>query len=99
MQDSTATASDKFAFIFPGQGSQSLGMLSDYVNTEQVMQTFEQASDVLGYNVWNLCQQGPEEKLNETDKTQPALLTASVALWRVWQNKTGRLQLLSPDTV
>ncbi len=91
MQNSTANCSDKIAFIFPGQGSQSLGMLSDYAETEEVIQTFQQASDVLGYNVWDLCQQGPEEKLNETDKTQPALLTASVALWRLWQNKAGRL--------
>ena len=76
------------AFIFPGQGSQSLGMLSDFADVAEVKQTFEQASDQLGYDLWSLCQNGPEQDLNQTDKTQPALLTASVALWRVWQTKS-----------
>ncbi len=76
--------SNNVAFIFPGQGSQSLGMLADYSENAEVRQTFEQASAVLGYDLWALSQQGPEEKLNETDKTQPVLLTASVALWRCW---------------
>jgi len=75
------------AFIFPGQGSQSVGMLSDFADVSQVKQTFEQASDALGYDLWALCQNGPEENLNQTDKTQPVLLTASIALWRVWQTK------------
>jgi len=73
------------AFIFPGQGSQSLEMLSSFADTAVVMQTFEQASDVIGYDLWKLCQEGPVETLNETDKTQPALLTASVALWNHWK--------------
>jgi len=75
------------AFVFPGQGSQSLGMLSDFADVAEVKQTFEQASDQLEYDLWSLCQNGPDEKLNQTEKTQPALLTASVALWRVWQSK------------
>lgn len=73
------------AFIFPGQGSQSIAMLSSFAETPAVMQTFEQASDTLGYDIWKLCQDGPVEMLNETDKTQPALLTASVALWNHWK--------------
>lgn len=91
MSDSTTNTQNKIAFIFPGQGSQSLGMLSDYADSVEVLQTFEQASDALGYNVWQLCQQGPEDKLNQTDKTQPALLTASVALWRLWQVNNGTM--------
>ena len=75
------------AFIFPGQGSQSVGMLSDFSDFAEVKQTFEQASDLLGYDLWTLCQNGPDDNLSQTDKTQPALLTASVALWRVWQTK------------
>ncbi len=91
MSDTSSNVQNKTAFIFPGQGSQSLGMLSDYSDNAEVIQTFQQASDVLGYDVWQLCQQGPEETLNQTDKTQPALLTASVALWRVWQNSAAAL--------
>lgn len=91
MSDCAENNQKEFAFIFPGQGSQSLGMLSDFSEIAEVKQTFQQASDVLGYDVWQLCQNGPEEKLNQTDKTQPALLTASVALWRVWQSKLDKL--------
>jgi len=73
------------AFIFPGQGSQSLEMLSSFAETPTVIQTFEQASEAIGYDLWKLCQLGPVESLNETDRTQPALLTASVALWNHWK--------------
>ncbi len=72
------------AFIFPGQGSQSVGMLSDFADNEIVQNTFKEASEALGYDLWHLCQNGPAEELNKTEKTQPALLTASVALWRLW---------------
>lgn len=79
----------ELAFVFPGQGSQQLGMLSDLAESYPVIQnTFEEASDVLGYDLWNLVQ-NDAEKLNQTDKTQPALLTASVALWRLWKEKSG----------
>lgn len=91
MSNSAENNQNQFAFIFPGQGSQSLGMLSDFSGIAEVKQTFQQASDALGYDVWQLCQEGPEETLNRTDKTQPALLTASVALWRVWQSKLNKL--------
>ena len=72
------------AFVFPGQGAQSVGMLSDVAEADDTVGAlFSEASDVLGYDLWQLVQQGPEDKLNQTEFTQPALLTASVALWRV----------------
>ncbi|VUD56575.1 Malonyl CoA-acyl carrier protein transacylase [Thalassocella blandensis] len=76
------------AFLFPGQGSQTVGMLSEYADNEIVKSTFTAASQVLGYDLWQLAQEGPQEKINQTEITQPLLLTASVALWRVWQDKT-----------
>lgn len=80
----------KIAIVFPGQGSQSLGMLSElYAAHAVVRETFAEASVALGYNLWALVAEGPEEQLNETDKTQPALLTASVACWRLWQQQGG----------
>lgn len=79
-----------FTFAFPGQGSQHVGMLAELAQSYPVvLDTFKQASDVLGYDLWELVQQGPAETLNQTDKTQPALLTASVALWRIWAEKQG----------
>ncbi|MBI6548186.1 ACP S-malonyltransferase [Xenorhabdus lircayensis] len=80
-----------FAMVFPGQGSQALGMLADLSSEfPLVEQTFAEASAVLGYDLWTLVQQGPVEELNKTWKTQPALLAASVAIWRVWQEKGGK---------
>lgn len=78
----------KLAFVFPGQGSQSLGMLSDFSDNDIIKQTFAQASEALGYDLLQLITQGPIEKLNQTQHTQPALLTASVALWRLWQSES-----------
>lgn len=81
-----------FAFVFPGQGSQHLGMLQTLAVQEPTIQsTFSEASDVLGYDLWNVVQKGPVEKLNQTDITQPALLTAGVALWRLWLARGGFL--------
>ncbi|HXW09851.1 MAG TPA: ACP S-malonyltransferase [Steroidobacteraceae bacterium] len=78
------------AFVFPGQGSQSVGMLADLGGTEPVVrQTFDEASEVLGYDLWALCQQGPEAELGATERTQPAMLAAGVATWRVWLAKGG----------
>ena len=76
---------NKLAFVFPGQGSQTVAMLSDFSENSIVQATFEESSKALGYDLWELVSQGPAEKLNQTNFTQPALLTASVALWRVWQ--------------
>lgn len=80
------------AFVFPGQGSQALGMLADVAAAYPVVQdTFNFASEVLGYDLWRLSQRGPEAELNLTHKTQPAMLAAGVALWRVWQARSARL--------
>ncbi len=82
--------SASLAFVFPGQGSQSVGMLAELAQQQPLIQhTFSEASDALGYDLWALTQQGPEESLNQTDKTQPAILTASIALWRLWQAEAG----------
>jgi [acyl-carrier-protein] S-malonyltransferase len=80
----------KRVFLFPGQGSQSIGMLSDFLAEHAIVRdTFAEASDVLGYDLINLTQSGSAEALNLTEVTQPALLTASVALWRLWQSQQG----------
>ncbi|CAH8185703.1 ACP S-malonyltransferase [Vibrio aestuarianus] len=77
----------KFAIVFPGQGSQTVGMLAELGQQyDVVQQTFAEASEVLGYDLWALVQNGPAEDLNQTFRTQPALLAASVAIWRVWQS-------------
>ena len=73
------------AFVFPGQGSQAIGMLSELAEAFPIVQkSFDEASEVLGYDLWECVQQGPAEKLNQTQITQPAILTASVAVWRIW---------------
>ena len=85
----------QFAFMFPGQGSQAVGMLADMAATWPVIEeTFGEASAALGYDLWALAQQGPAEELNKTWQTQPALLTASVALYRVWQQQGGKAPTL-----
>lgn len=83
----------KFAMVFPGQGSQTVGMLSELATEYPVVtDTFKQASEVLDYDLWQLVQQGPSEELNKTWQTQPALLSASVAIYRIWQNKFPQFQ-------
>ncbi|MGV3346292.1 ACP S-malonyltransferase [Enterobacteriaceae bacterium LUAb1] len=85
----------QFAMVFPGQGSQSVGMLSALAaENPLVEQIFKEASEVLGYDLWKLVQDGPAEELNKTWQTQPALLTASVAIWRLWQQKEGMAPIL-----
>lgn len=83
--------SQKLAFVFPGQGSQQVGMLSDLAeHYPLIRETFAEASGALGYDLWALVSEGPAEELNKTEKTQPALLTASIALWRLWQAEGGQ---------
>jgi [acyl-carrier-protein] S-malonyltransferase len=87
----TATEIDAtLAMVFPGQGSQAVGMLSDLaLSSPQVGETFAEASEVLGYDLRELVQQGPAEVLNQTGHTQPAMLAAGVAVWRAWQARGG----------
>ena len=76
----------KFGFVFPGQGSQHVGMLAEFASQYPIVsKTFTEASEILGFDLWEICTNGPEEKLNQTEITQPALLAASVAIWRIWQ--------------
>ena len=78
------------AFTFPGQGSQSIGMLAALAaDHPRVEESFAEASEVLGYDLWELSQQGPEARLNATEQTQPAMLAAGVAVARVWQAAGG----------
>lgn len=80
---------NNLAFVFPGQGSQSIGMATDLANHHpEVKQLFQQASDVLGLDLWRLTAEGPETELNQTQNTQPALLATGVALWQVWCKQT-----------
>lgn len=82
------------AFVFPGQGSQSIGMLDQLASEYPlVQQTFSEASEVLGYDLWSLVTLGPETALNQTERTQPAMLAAGIAVWRVWQSLTN----IQPD--
>lgn len=77
-------------FVFPGQGSQKIGMLAELAAEFPVVgQTFAEASSVLGYDLWSLVQTGTQDEINLTERTQPLLLTASVAVWRAWQEKNG----------
>jgi len=86
MTDTSAS----LAFVFPGQGSQSVGMLAELAAAHaEVRATFEEASQGAGVDLWQLSQQGPEDQLNRTENTQPALLAASVAVWRVWNRLGG----------
>ena len=81
---------DRLGFVFPGQGSQKVGMLAEMAEQHAVIKsTFDEASEALGYDIWRLVQEGPQEELNLTERTQPMLLAAGVALWRVWQACDG----------
>lgn len=80
-----STQNNQLAFVFPGQGSQSVGMSTELAEAyPEVKDTFAQASDVLGLDLWTLVSEGPAEELNQTHNTQPAMLAAGVALWKVW---------------
>src|SRR5450755_1111129 len=83
------------AFVFPGQASQSIGMMSALVKISSVITaTFAEASGVLGYDLWQRCQEGPAELLNSTECTQPAMLTAGVATYRLWRERGGAVPSL-----
>ncbi|CAI8155342.1 MAG: Malonyl CoA-acyl carrier protein transacylase [Cellvibrionales bacterium UBA7375] len=78
------------AFVFPGQGSQKIGMLAELAEQNPIIETtFNEASEGLGYDMWQLIQQGTQEDINLTQRTQPILLTCSVAIWRLWNQKQG----------
>ena len=79
-----------FAFVFPGQGSQSVGMMAAYGDAAVVRATFDEASAALGDDLWVMVADGPAEILTQTVNTQPVMLTAGIAAWRLWQEKGGR---------
>ncbi len=80
------------AFVFPGQGSQKIGMLSELAAANSLVEsTFAEASEALGYDLWAMIQQGEQEDINLTERTQPMLLASSVAIWRLWNDKAGPL--------
>lgn len=80
-----------FAFVFPGQGSQSVAMMAAYGDAGVVRATFDEASDALGDDLWAMVANGPAELLAQTVNTQPVMLTAGVAVWRLWLEKGGKM--------
>lgn len=79
----------KAAFVFPGQGSQSVGMMSSYSELPSIRETFNEASDILQQDLWSLASNGPEDSLNLTTNTQPVMLAADVSIYRAWQQAGG----------
>ena len=83
---------NNLAFVFPGQGSQKIGMLSELAEFNPIIEeTFSQASEVLGYDLWKMSQEGTQEQINLTERTQPLLLASSVSVWRVWTQRNGSM--------
>jgi [acyl-carrier-protein] S-malonyltransferase len=83
------------AFVFPGQASQSIGMMGALAKTSPIIEaTFAEASAVLGYDLWQRCQEGPAELLNSTECTQPAMLTAGIATYRLWRERGGAVPVM-----
>jgi [acyl-carrier-protein] S-malonyltransferase len=85
----------KIAFVFPGQGSQSVGMMKSFAPLPGVRETFSEASDAIGQDLWKLVEQGPAEELNLTVNTQPVMLTAGIALYRAWRAENGARPAIS----
>ncbi len=83
------TNANNLAFVFPGQGSQEVGMMARLADEPTVRSTFDEASQVLGYDLWKLVNEGPAEDLNATERTQPAMLAAGMAVWRLWNKRQG----------
>ncbi|HSD36139.1 MAG TPA: ACP S-malonyltransferase [Rhodocyclaceae bacterium] len=81
----------KFAAVFPGQGSQSVGMMAPYGDLPALRETFAEASDALGQDLWQLLADGPAETINQTVNTQPIMLTAGIAVWRAWLAQGGAM--------
>lgn len=85
----------RLAFVFPGQGSQSVGMMAGLADDSPLIRgTFDEASKVLGYDLWQLVSQGPVDDLNATERTQPAMLAAGIAVWRLWCAQQGSAPVL-----
>jgi len=80
-----------FAVVFPGQGSQSVGMMAGFAGTPVVEKTFLEANAILGFDLWTMAREGPAEALNQTVNTQPVMLVAGVACWRAWKERNGTL--------
>lgn len=86
----TGTTASHLALVFPGQGSQSVGMLADLAaESDLIRETFQEAGEALGQDLWRLSQEGPAEELDRTDVTQPAILAGSIAVWRLWRSHDG----------
>jgi [acyl-carrier-protein] S-malonyltransferase len=83
------TNPNNLAFVFPGQGSQAVGMMARFADAAIARSTFDDASQVLGYDLWKLVSDGPADDLNATERTQPAMLAAGMATWRIWQERGG----------
>ncbi len=84
----------KLAFVFPGQGSQSVGMMQGWGERAEIRATFQEASDALGQDLWAMVADGPADVLNQTVNTQPAMLAADIAVWRAWQAAGGAIPAL-----
>ncbi|MHB8455143.1 MAG: ACP S-malonyltransferase [Acidiferrobacterales bacterium] len=92
MSSKPETPNPKLAFVFPGQGSQAVGMLAGFADSApELKETFAEASRILSFDLWEIVSQGPEDRLNQTEYTQPAMFAAGVAVWRIWCARGGSM--------